>query len=124
MSVDEIKAMVMRFFDEQWNKGNMDVIDELCAANFTFTDAISVQGGRDELKRRIVGLRAISSDLLINIQEIITEGNRVAIRYTLVGTFEDRYSIFPGAVFAHIDNGKFVEYWFIDKEVTLDQPPT
>ena len=120
MSVDEIKAMVMRFFDEQWNKGNVDVIDELCAPNFTFTDATGDQGGRDELKRRIVGLRAISTDLHINVQEIIAEGNRVAIRYMLVGTFEGRHPTFPGAVFAHIANGKFVEYWFIDKEVTLD----
>ena len=124
MSVDEINAMVMRFFDEQWNKGNVDVIDELCASNFTFTDAMGVKGGRDELKRRILGLRAISSDLYINVQEIIAEGNRVAIRYTLVGTFEDRHTTFPGAVFAHIANGKFVEYWFIDEEVTLGQPPT
>ena len=124
MSVDEIKALVMRFFDEQWNKGNVDIIDELCAPNFTFSEAGRVQGGREELKQRILMLRNISPDLQINVQEIIVEGNQVALCYTLDGTFEGRHSLFAGAVIAHIVDGKFVTYWFVDKEVIPGQRQT
>jgi hypothetical protein len=31
MSLEEIKAIIRRRVDEPWNKGDVDVIDELCA---------------------------------------------------------------------------------------------
>jgi hypothetical protein len=34
MSLEENKAFVQRYVGEPWNKGNIDILDELCGANF------------------------------------------------------------------------------------------
>ncbi len=39
MSLEENKAIELRFFEEVVNKGNLAVIDELVAANFVQPDA-------------------------------------------------------------------------------------
>ncbi len=40
MSLEENKAIELRFLEEVVNKGNLAVIDELCAANFVDHDAL------------------------------------------------------------------------------------
>jgi len=35
VSVEENKAFVQRYIEEAWNKGNIDVVDELSDANFS-----------------------------------------------------------------------------------------
>jgi hypothetical protein len=39
MSLEENKAIELRFFEEVVNKGNLAVIDEIVAANFVQPDA-------------------------------------------------------------------------------------
>ena len=38
MSVERHKALVWRFYDEVWNKGNMDVADEIFADDYVRHD--------------------------------------------------------------------------------------
>jgi ketosteroid isomerase-like protein len=98
------KALVRRFNEEIYNRGNMDVADELLAPNFVSRDAITgEEAGREDLKREIAEQAAISSDLHFSIEEQIAEGDKVVTRIIGSGTHdlaEYRYRGSPPAGFA------------------------
>jgi hypothetical protein len=54
VSVEEInKALVRRFIEEVYNRGNMDVADELLAPNFVSRDAFTgEEASREDLNER------------------------------------------------------------------------
>jgi serine phosphatase RsbU (regulator of sigma subunit)/predicted ester cyclase len=83
------KALVRRFDEEIYNRGNMDVADELLAPNFVARDALTgEEASRDELKREIAEQAATSSDLHFSIEEQIAEGDKVVIRTIGSGTHD------------------------------------
>lgn len=116
MSVEEIKVMVRRFVDEPWNKGNVDVIDELCAPGYTVwygTDGKLV-GNRNEYKKAILGSRADMPDLVATVKEIIVEGNRVACEWEMSGTDKQgKPTTTVGITIIKIEDGKIVEDHFL-----------
>jgi serine phosphatase RsbU (regulator of sigma subunit) len=79
MSVEENnKALVRRFFDEVYNRGNLDIADELLSADYVdHTTPPGRHAGREGLKRSVAKQRASSSDLHISIEEQIAEGDKV-----------------------------------------------
>src|SRR5215213_4925759 len=90
VSVEENnKALVRRFNEEVYNRGNMDVADELLAPNFVSRDALTgEEGSREDLKREIAEQAATSSDLHFSIEEQIAEGDKVVIRTIGSGTHD------------------------------------
>ncbi len=82
MSVEQHKAIVRRFVEEAWNNGNLDVLDEVCAPNYTLYGL----GGLQELKQGITDFRRAFPDLHFTIEEMIAEDDKVAYRWTLRGT--------------------------------------
>src|SRR5215208_4822580 len=79
VSVEENnKALVRRFNEEVYNRGNMDVADELLAPNFVSREALTgEEASREDLKREIAEQAATSSDLHFSIEEQIAEGDKV-----------------------------------------------
>lgn len=122
MSVAENKAIVMRYMDEVWTKGNVDAIDELMAPDFAYSNWYQVEGNREFQKQKIAGIRATAPDLHATVHEIIGEGNTVALRYSLEGTMEGKHVIDNGAFIVHIAGGKIVDYWWIDKFAPEEEP--
>jgi len=79
VSVEEHnKALVRRFLDEVYNRGNLDIADELLSADYIdHTVPPGKYAGREGLKRSVAKPRASSSDLHISIEEQIAEGDKV-----------------------------------------------
>lgn len=125
MSAEEIKAMVRRFVDEPWNKGNVAVIDELCAPNYTVRFLPeSEKGGREDLKQAILKARASSPDFHAEVDEIIVEGDRVAYLWTMCNTSEQgKDETIVGFTFLRFAGGKIVEDRFVSADVKPEQPP-
>jgi predicted SnoaL-like aldol condensation-catalyzing enzyme len=72
------KALVRRFLDEVYNRGNLDKADELLAAEYVdHTVPPGKYAGREGLKRSVAKHRASSSDLHISIEEQIAQGDKV-----------------------------------------------
>jgi ketosteroid isomerase-like protein len=120
MSVNEIKAMVKRFVDEPWNKGHVDIIDELCSPKYTvrYGTQSKAAGGRDFIKKAIVAARAESPDFKATVKEIIVEGNRVAYEWEMSGTDKQgKLKTNIGITILKIRDGKIVEDRFISGEV-------
>jgi len=123
MSAEEIKALVRRFFEES-NKGKeaaLAVIDELFATN------IAYHGGGGEEIRGIKDYKQSTSesynaspDLHFTIDDIVAEGDKVAVRLTFSGTNKGEIMGIPptnkkltiwGINIYRVVGGKFVEGW-------------
>lgn len=122
MSTENIQV-VQRWFDEVWNQGNLDKIDELFAAG-------GIAHGLGEAGREVRGpgafkpfvqrLRAAFPDLHITVDETIAQDDRVAARFsaTMTHTGDDlgfpatgRRAQVGGITFTRIHNGQIVEGW-------------
>jgi steroid delta-isomerase-like uncharacterized protein len=118
----ENKAIVRRCFKEIWSKGNLDLIDQLVATNFTDHDPASpVQVvGRDGLRQHVNMYRSAFPDLTFTVDDILAEDNKVTARWTARGTHKGMLlGIAPtgqqvtteGITIIRIANGKIAESW-------------
>jgi predicted ester cyclase len=77
------KENVSRFFNEVFNKGNMAIVDETIAPGYTYNGSPTTAA---QTKAWATGLRQAFAGLQFTIDEILGEGEKVAIRWTMVGT--------------------------------------
>ena len=126
MSVEENKAFVQRYVEEPWNKGNVAILDELCAPGFHLEGL----GGVEEFKAVITAFRTSFPDLHFTVEEIIAEGDKVAYRWTARGTHQGEYEgIAPtgktitttGITIIRLVDGKFVDDRFESGGPTLKE---
>jgi steroid delta-isomerase-like uncharacterized protein len=89
MSVDENKTIVRRFLEEAWNNQDLAVMDELLADDYVGHDP-SIPGGdirgRESLKAVLQVARAGMPDARITIEDVLGEGDKTVVRFTVHGT--------------------------------------
>jgi hypothetical protein len=94
----DLKALEHLFFDE-WNKGKaalLAVIDKTCANNMVFHSGVGKETrGVNELKQYMSALCDAIPDSHITIEDMVVEGNKVAVRYTLTGTHKGEFMGIP-----------------------------
>ena len=90
------KALVRRFIDETWNRGNLDVIDEIIATNFVSSaSGSSTIEGPEVHKQGNIAIRTAFQDFQMTIEDLIAEGDIVVDRWTATGTHEAEYMGIP-----------------------------
>jgi steroid delta-isomerase-like uncharacterized protein len=82
------EAVVRRFVDEVWNKGNLKLIDELLASDYVNHDPVNPTRGPDAERETIKKYRAAFPDCRLDIDDLISIGDRVVVRYHYSGTHE------------------------------------
>ena len=85
---DENKAFVHRWIEEGFNGQSLAVVDELFAEQFSVNGQII---GRNGLKRSMTRHLTGFPDLHVTIDDIIAEGNKVGIWYTVEGTHRGEF---------------------------------
>jgi steroid delta-isomerase-like uncharacterized protein len=88
MSAEANAATARRILDEAWNKGNIDLLDELCAPDCVDHDLATheeVQGLQAN-KERVRGYRTAMPDLHVAIDDLVASGDRVVTRWHATGT--------------------------------------
>jgi len=121
MSTEEIQAIVRRWIDEVWKKGDLDAVDEIFAADLVFHYA-GTQGepDREGYKEAVTGLVAPFADVHAAVEDMIAEGDKVVLRWTWGGTHTGEFWGIPptgaqamvtGISILHIEGGKIVEEW-------------
>ena len=121
MSVEENKALVRRFLDEVYNKGNYAVADELVAPEYASHNELSIEVlGPQGIKRAALLQRTAFPDIVTTIDDLVAEDDKVTVRGhdegTHMGPFMGlpatglRFSITWIDIF-RIHNGKLVEAW-------------
>jgi len=114
---NENKALIRRWFEEVWNQGRTELIDELRAP-----DAIATGLGEGEadFKAFHAELRGALPDLVVRIEDMLAAGDRVAVRIVFEGTHLGEIMgvaptgckvCFTGISIARIADGKIVEGW-------------
>ncbi len=114
------KNVVRRLFEEVWNKGNLQVTDDLFTPNYTHHDSSTPDVGRgpESEKKRVALYRNAFPDLRLTIDDIIAEGETVVARWSCRGTHKgDLNGIAPtgnhfnitGVSIARFTNGKMSE---------------
>ena len=117
---EQNKTVVRRLFDELWNKGNMQVADELIAPTYQHHDSSSPDFGKgpESEKKRVNLYRTAFHDLRLNIEDLYAEGETVVARWSCRGVHKgDLSGIAPtgkqfaitGITIARFSNGKIVE---------------
>ena len=119
---EDIRAKTHRHVEELWNKGNLDLLDELYTPDYVRHNPAAFGGdveGREANKQYVAGTRRDFPDLQITEVEITVEGDTRTLRYTMRGTHTSGAQVtFEGCSVAHWVDGKLVEEWeYLD---TLD----
>ena len=119
-TTEENKAVVRRFIDEIFLEGNLDSVDELLTEDFTPHTWGKVEPGKEAMKAAIERVSKGLSDASMTIEDVIAEGDRVAVRLTshAVQTGEfmglppsgKPYTIGEIHIFRLVD-GKVAEHW-------------
>ena len=80
---EENKALARQFYEEIFNKKNLDAIDELCAPDFVDHNAMPGQApGSRGLKDVFATFFRGLPDLRITVHELVAEGDIVVVRLT------------------------------------------
>ena len=123
MLVEENKAVVRRYFEEAWNKQNLDVVDEIIAPDLLDheVDGSEQKSGPEDVKSYLAGyyLKALP-DVDITVEFQIAEGDMVLTYVTVRGTHQGELLGVPatgnpievtGMSVDRIERGKIVEGW-------------
>ena len=118
---EENKATTRRFMEEVINKGNFAVIDEVIAPDCVDHNPMPGQAQGPEGAKQAIGmLRTAFPDLRITIEDMVAEGDKVAMRGSMTGTQNGEFmGIAPTGKSCTFDlitidrfrDGKVVEHW-------------
>lgn len=119
-TAEENKRIARRFPEDVATKGEIDVIDEICAEDVVDHSPFGEMRGREDLTEQIESLRTAFEGFSATVEDVVAEGDTVAMRVTLRGTHEGEFmGVEPtgrefevgNMVFTRIEDGKIVERW-------------
>ena len=111
-----------RFYEEVWQKGNLDVADEVFARDYVRHDLrpTSALPGPEGQKHIASAFRAAFPDLRFDVELVIAEGDYVAARWAASGTHTGAWGAveptgrsvaFTGVNIFRFEGGRVVEIW-------------
>ena len=121
MSTEENRAVFRRYVEEVFNKGNLDLADEVFATYVAHQpDGHAEERGPENVKRFVREFREAFPDGHSTVEDQIAEGDRVVTRWRMRGTHEGEFrGIEPtgnklditGIGIFRFSDGKVVESW-------------
>lgn len=115
-------ALTRRWFEEVWNQGRLEAIDEMAAADVIGHGQAQhgTQIGREQFRQFATNMRAAFPDVHATIHDAIAQGDRVVVRWTATMTHKgDFMGLAPtgrkvtiqGISIQRIADGKIAEGW-------------
>lgn len=122
MSTEENKATSRRFYEELFNRGNLDAAEEIVASDFVLHDLNLPEEVREieGLKQFVALYRTAFPDIAFTIEKQVAEGDMVGTRWTARGTHQgELMSIAPTENTVEVEaftlhrfsEGKIAEDW-------------
>jgi len=117
---EQNKTVVRRLFDELWNKGTLQVADEIIAPTYQHHDASTPDFGKgpEGEKKRVNLYRNAFHDFRLNIEDLYAEGETVVARWSCRGIHKgelngiaptNKQFAITGVTVCRFMNGKIVE---------------
>jgi predicted SnoaL-like aldol condensation-catalyzing enzyme len=112
-SLDQNKQLVIRWFEEVWNKGNRDTIAQLFAPDGVIYDGDRIIRGPAEFEKFYDRLRAVFSNFKISPVLALAEGDLACVHWfsELKHNESGKSAQITGTSIVRIKNGRFVEAW-------------
>jgi steroid delta-isomerase-like uncharacterized protein len=114
-------AVVGRYFEEVLGGGRLDLLDELIAPDFVDHTARSGRSAGIAGIREVVRMfHTAFPDLTVTVEDQLTEGHRVAIRFMMRGTHTGpfagmaptgRHIAFGGMAMSRLVDSRIAEQW-------------
>jgi predicted ester cyclase len=97
MSTEENKAIVRRLFDEVWNTGNLEKIEELYSPDFVadYRPYAPLRTGLEGIKDMVRRAWTTFPDYHEELEELVAEGDTVVARFLITGTQQGRWGPIP-----------------------------
>jgi steroid delta-isomerase-like uncharacterized protein len=89
------EAIVRRLFDEVLNQGKLETINTLVTPDFVNNDPVEPARGQEGLKKIVSKYRQAFPDLRFEIEELISNNQRVVARYRYSGTHRGMLDTIP-----------------------------
>ncbi len=126
------KDLVRRDNEEVWNKGNLEIMDELYSADFVlhFLPDGSESRGLDKQRDHILNHRKAFPDWAEEIKQILAEGDLVMTHFVSTGTNEGSFMGNPPTgkqtranemTIFRIADGKIAEQWLLPDIFSMNQ---
>lgn len=127
MTTEDNKEVVRRYYEDAFNEGRTDLLEELIAEDVVNHDPVSDETltpekarGFDGFVRHVEAAREAFPDATVTIEDVIAEDDEVLVRFTFEGTHEGRFvGIEPtgnrvrgtNMVLMRLEDGKIAERW-------------
>jgi steroid delta-isomerase-like uncharacterized protein len=122
MSAEESKVIVARVWEEFFIQGNLDKADEFFAPDYVNHDPAAPEDrhGPEELRQFLSIYHNAFPDMQFTIEDVITEGDEVVVRWTVRGTHQGEFMGIPptnnrvtltGMSIERVSGDKIVETW-------------
>lgn len=121
---DQYETLVHRWFEEVWNKGRTEAIDEMFASDGIAHGLTDQQGnelrGPEGYKPFFENFRNAFPDINIVVADTVCEGNKIAARCIVKGTHQGHglglaptgnQVVFTGMTIIRVRDGQIVEAW-------------
>jgi predicted ester cyclase len=129
MSIEQNKAIVTRIYEEIINQEKKGVIDELYASDVTIHDPfMGTMAGVEAFKQLLGVFDTAFPGHRVTVEHITAEGDYVSVLHTHTATHTGPFmNISPtgkqirvnGLELFRLNNGKIVEFWRKDDDVSL-----
>jgi steroid delta-isomerase-like uncharacterized protein len=110
-----------RAFEDAWNNGNVDVLEEITADGFVDHDPLMGDQDAEGIKRTVAMYREAFPDLTMTIDDIFAaDGDKVVMRWTADGTFQNEImgiqpnnnrATVSGIAIDRFEDGRIAETW-------------
>jgi steroid delta-isomerase-like uncharacterized protein len=96
---NENKRLVAELYEKAWGRGDLAVIDEVFAPTHVlhWNDLLPSAQERTsaEVKAIVKAYREAFPDLVVRVEAMVAEGDRVVVQVSFVGTHEKAYEGYP-----------------------------
>lgn len=122
------EALMRRFYEELWSRGNVEAIPELVAEDLV--DHQAPAGQPSGLAGLVVMWRTDFPDMRETVEELISDGDKVVGRFLMGGTHRGEFmgvastgrSVTMGGIdIVRIGDGKITEFWYAEQMSELLQ---
>ena len=91
MSIEANKAIIRTLYEKAFNEGQVALVDELFSPHFVDHSTPEQETGSAGVKAYVEQVRRGFPDIHVTIEDILAEGERVAVRTTWRGTHMGDY---------------------------------
>ena len=115
------KRLVRRFYNEVYVDWNMALVDEVVSPRFTSHDWPEGDPiGPEGFRKYYAAIRSALPDARYAVDDLVAEGDRVVVRWRLLGTHEGDFRgiaptgrpiVLKGIAIYRVEGGKLMERW-------------